>query len=60
MYAIEGGTIYSQKGKGVQVLPFAIKDSIKLLREIYYNETVPALSRKRKIAEEYMLLTKSA
>ena len=35
-------------------LKFAKKDSIKLLSWIYYNQNVPCLKRKRKVAEKFI------
>ncbi|OGG44866.1 hypothetical protein A2673_03205 [Candidatus Kaiserbacteria bacterium RIFCSPHIGHO2_01_FULL_50_13] len=50
LFVIEGGYIYSPKNKSVQILSFGKADSIKILHLMYYKKSVPALSRKRKIA----------
>lgn len=49
---VEGGYIMQQKNKGVGVLAFAKADSLILLDFMYYTDSVPALARKRVVAEE--------
>ena len=50
LFMIKGGHIYTLKNKSVQMLSFGKADSIRILQLMYYEKSLPALSRKRKIA----------
>ncbi len=52
--AIEGGHLYAQKRTSVSILSFGIRDSVKILKLMYYASDVPALSRKREKALQYV------
>jgi len=54
LFVINGGHIYSLKNQSVQMLSFGKADSIKILQLMYYEKSVPALSRKRKIAMRFL------
>lgn len=45
---------YSYQTAGIWQLKFAKKESLKLLSWIYYSPAVPCLTRKRKVAEEFI------
>jgi hypothetical protein len=51
---ITGGFIVGSKSSSVASLVFAKADSLKLLRCLYYSNTIPALERKRIIALELL------
>ena len=54
LYELEGGHVYAQPTKSVSVLSFGIRDSIKILRLMYYRTHLPALARKRRLAERFV------
>lgn len=51
LYGIKGGYFYHQKKSDVHSLCFGSKNSLILLDKMYYADTVPALTRKRVVAE---------
>lgn len=51
---VTGGHIYQQEKKGVGLLSFATADSIKILKFMYYDSSLPALTRKRMLAEGFL------
>ena|SRR3989344_713281 len=54
LYGIRGGYIYTLKDKSVSQLGFGKADSVKILQLMYYKKSLPALGRKRLIAEELL------
>lgn len=51
-FGIAGGWIY--QAKGVSTLSFGKNDAIKILRLIYYRESLPLLSRKYASAQKFL------
>lgn len=51
-YPVEGGYFYHEKRRDVYSLSFGTRDSLRLFDEIYYADSVPALSRKRRAAKD--------
>lgn len=59
LYGISGGYICGLKGKSMYQLAFAKTDSIKILQLMYYDNSVPALQRKRVIAQDILMRASS-
>jgi hypothetical protein len=55
LYDIPGGFYYRDKRGKADILSFGSKDSLTLFGILYYTDEVPALTRKRAIAEGLML-----
>ncbi|CAN5702984.1 hypothetical protein BH11PAT2_BH11PAT2_05670 [soil metagenome] len=55
LYEIRGGFYYHDKRGKADILSFGSRDSLTLFGILYYTDQVPALSRKREIAQKYML-----
>ncbi len=54
VFNIVGGHIYDSPKKSVSVLSFGKHDALKILRLMYYSTHLPALNRKRRVAEQFM------
>lgn len=52
--SINGGWIHELKNKSASMLCFGKKDSIAILRYMYYTEKLPCLKRKYSVAERYV------
>lgn len=53
-YKVQGGWVYSDRRKDVHSLTFGKEDSMKLLRTMYNDPTRPKLTRKFKVAEQFL------
>lgn len=54
IWHIEGGWIYTDKRRSVEILNFGKRDSITILRHMYRNKSRYYLKRKYAIAEKYL------
>ncbi len=54
LFDISGGWIYRHERSGICMLSFAKKDALKIIKSMYYADTVPALERKRAVALTFL------
>lgn len=54
IFGITGGHIYDSTGKSVSILSFGKHDALKILSLMYYSKHLPALTRKRLVAEKFI------